>query len=53
VTRASIKFLSQNLDFSIEKAKRVLNYSPRDDFQSGMQQALQWAQSQGQMGNRA
>jgi nucleoside-diphosphate-sugar epimerase len=45
VTRASIKFLAQNLDFSIDKAKRVLGYAPRDDFQDVMQRALQWARS--------
>lgn len=47
VTRASIKFLNQNLDFSIEKAKRVLGYQPRDDFQDGMARALAWARSAG------
>ena len=47
VTRASIKFLNQNLDFSIEKAGRVLGFDPRDDFQEGMSQALEWARSHG------
>lgn len=47
VTRASIKFLAQNLDFSIDKAMRVLGYAPRDDFQNVMQRALQWAQAAG------
>ena len=47
VTRASIKFLNQNLDFSIEKAKRVLGFDPRDDFQDGMAEALAWAKAAG------
>lgn len=53
VTRASIKFLNQNLDFSIEKAKRVLGYAPRDDFQEVMHQALDWARSAGQIADDA
>lgn len=40
LTQARIKFMTLNLDFSIEKAKRELGYSPRVDFSEGMQQAL-------------
>lgn len=40
LTRGQIKFLTQNLDFSIEKAKRVLGYRPRVDFQDGIIAAL-------------
>ena len=47
VTRASFKFLNQNLEFSIDKAKRVLEFAPRDDFQDGMAEALAWAKSNG------
>jgi nucleoside-diphosphate-sugar epimerase len=36
LTRGQIKFLTQNLDYSIAKAKRVLGYRPRVDFQDGI-----------------
>src|SRR5262249_4508830 len=36
LTRARMKFLTQNLDYSIEKAKRLLGYRPRVDFHEGM-----------------
>lgn len=42
-TNARIKFLTLNLDFSIDKAKRLLGYQPKTDFREGMQTALQWA----------
>jgi nucleoside-diphosphate-sugar epimerase len=40
VTRARMKFLTQNLDYSIDKAKRILGYHPRVDFQEGIAEAL-------------
>ncbi|HEX4412800.1 MAG TPA: NAD-dependent epimerase/dehydratase family protein [Lacipirellulaceae bacterium] len=40
LTRAQIKFMTLNLDFSIDKAKRVLGYKPRVDFQDGIVEAL-------------
>lgn len=36
VNSARIKFLGRNLDFSIEKATRVLDYRPSRDFQEAM-----------------
>ena len=47
ITRARLKFLAQNLDFSIDKAKRLLGYEPRVDFREGMSEALDWARSVG------
>lgn len=47
ITRATYKFLNQNLDYSIDKAKRMLGYTPRDDFQDVMHRALQWATDAG------
>ncbi len=47
ITKARLKFMAVNLDFSIEKAKRVLGYRPSVDFKQGMQEALQWARSVG------
>ncbi len=36
LTYGQIKFLTQNLDYSIAKAKRVLGYWPQVDFQDGI-----------------
>ncbi|MEZ6087232.1 MAG: NAD-dependent epimerase/dehydratase family protein [Pirellulaceae bacterium] len=46
LTNARIKFLTLNLDFSIEKAKRLLGYQPQTDFKEGMRSALEWAASE-------
>lgn len=43
LTRGQIKFLTQNLDYSIAKAKRVLGYRPRVDFHEGIVPALDYA----------
>jgi len=43
LTRARIKFLTLDLDFSISKAKRILGYRPRVDFCEGIRTALDWA----------
>jgi nucleoside-diphosphate-sugar epimerase len=43
LTRAQIKFLTLNLDFSIAKAKRMLGYRPRVDFREGIIPALEEA----------
>lgn len=40
LTRATIKFMALNLDYSIEKARRVLGYRSRVDFQQGIREAL-------------
>jgi nucleoside-diphosphate-sugar epimerase len=40
LTRAQIKFMTLNLDYSIAKAKRVLGYSPQVDFRDGIRIAL-------------
>lgn len=40
LTGALIKYMTYNLDFSIDKAKRVLGYEPRVDFQEGIRVAL-------------
>lgn len=42
ITRGQIKFLSQNLDYSIAKAKRVLGYRPKVDFRDGIIEALDY-----------
>jgi nucleoside-diphosphate-sugar epimerase len=43
LTKARLKFMTLNLDFSIAKAKRLLGYQPTVDFQTGMREALDWA----------
>jgi nucleoside-diphosphate-sugar epimerase len=43
LTRAQIKFMTLNLDFSIAKAKRMLGYRPSVDFQEGIVAALDHA----------
>jgi nucleoside-diphosphate-sugar epimerase len=43
LTKARLKFMTLNLDFSIAKAKERLGYRPRVDFQDGMREALDWA----------
>ena len=40
LTQARIKFLTLNLDFSIAKAKQLLGFQPRVDFQDGIREAL-------------
>ncbi len=42
VTPAQLKFMTLNLDFSIEKAKRELGYKPRYDFADGMGKTIAW-----------
>lgn len=42
LTKAQMKFMANNLDFSINKAKRVLGYQPRVDFRDGIIPALDW-----------
>ena len=43
LTKARLKFMTLNLDFSIDKAKRVLGYQPAVDFREGMREALDFA----------
>ncbi|MEM6978160.1 MAG: NAD-dependent epimerase/dehydratase family protein [Planctomycetota bacterium] len=40
LTRATMKFMTLNLDYSIEKAKRRLGYQPRVDFRDGIIETL-------------
>lgn len=49
LSNARIKFLGLNLDYSIAKAKRELQYAPQVDFQDGMKQTIDWFREQGQL----
>ena len=40
LTGAQIKFMTLNLDYSIDKARRMLGYEPQVDFQDGIRLAL-------------
>lgn len=42
VTRAKVKFLGLNLDFSIARARLVLGYDPKVSFEDGMREATDW-----------
>jgi len=42
LTRGRIKFLTLNLDFSIEKAKQVLGYEPKVDFEEGLRRSIDY-----------
>ncbi len=45
LTKAKLKFLGLNLDFSIEKAKKVLGFQPPFSFDKGMDQTVDWIAS--------
>ncbi len=49
---ARLKFMGLNLDFSIEKARRVLGYRPRVSFEDGMTETMAWYRTQEQAGSR-
>ena len=40
LTGARVKFLGLNLDFSIEKAKKILGYAPKTSFDQGMESTI-------------
>ena len=44
---ARIKFLGLNLDYSIEKARKVLGYEPRVNFADGIAAAVGWCKEAG------
>ena len=47
-TKARLKFLGLNLDFSIDKAKRELGYQPRTSFDDGMYETMAYYKKQPQ-----
>jgi len=42
LTQARLKFLGLNLDFSIDRARRELGYSPRVPFDAAMRETMAW-----------
>lgn len=47
LSSARIKFLALNLDYSIDKARRVLGYSPTTDFTEAMRTTVAWSRDAG------
>ncbi|MFP6766836.1 MAG: NAD-dependent epimerase/dehydratase family protein [Planctomycetaceae bacterium] len=47
LSSAKIKFLGQNLDFDIGKARRELSYAPGVDFSEGMAETIGWCRGEG------
>ncbi len=47
LSKARLKFLGLNLDFSVGKARRELGYDPQIDFQQGMAQTMDWFREHG------
>jgi nucleoside-diphosphate-sugar epimerase len=47
LTQARLKLFGLNLDFSIEKAKRELGYTPSHTFDEGMQRTIAWYRQNG------
>lgn len=46
---ARLKFMGLNLDYSIEKARRELGYSPSTDFQTGIRKTIDWLRKEGKI----
>lgn len=42
LTQAAVKFMGLNLDFSIDKARREVGYTPRTGFEEGMRKTMAW-----------
>lgn len=47
LNNARFKFLGLHLEFSIDKARRLLNYEPRVHFPEAMQQTIAWFRQEG------
>ncbi|WP_437227141.1 NAD-dependent epimerase/dehydratase family protein [Planctomicrobium sp. SH661] len=47
LSQARIKFLGLNLDYSIDRARRELNYESRVTFTEGMKRTIDWARQAG------
>jgi nucleoside-diphosphate-sugar epimerase len=49
LSNARLKFMGLNLDYSIDKAKRVLGYRPPFSFDEGMQRTIDWLRHEGKV----
>ncbi|TXT28451.1 MAG: NAD-dependent epimerase/dehydratase [Planctomycetota bacterium] len=50
LSSARIKFLGLNLDYSIDKARRLLGYDPPTDFTEAMRTTIAWSREAGLVG---
>lgn len=50
LSSARIKFLGLNLDYSIDKARRLLGYDPPTDFTDAMRTTIAWSRDAGLIG---
>lgn len=49
LSNARFKFMGLNLNFSIDKARRELEYKPHVEFHQGMRQTIDWFREQGKL----
>ena len=49
LNNARLKFMGLNLDYSIEKARRVLGYDPATSFEEGMRTTIDWLRDEGRI----
>jgi hypothetical protein len=42
LSKARYKFLAINLEYSCDRARRILGYDPPEDFPTAMAAAVQW-----------
>lgn len=47
LSQATVKFLGYNLDYSIDKARNELGYTPQVDFSDGMKATMSWFRQRG------
>jgi nucleoside-diphosphate-sugar epimerase len=51
--RGSVELLGRHATYSIEKARRLLGYSPQVDLAEGMRRSETWAREKGLCGAKA
>lgn len=49
LTTAGLKLLGLNLEFSLQKARRMLGYDPQVDFQEAIQTTMDWFRRRGRL----
>lgn len=49
LSKARYKFLGLNLDFCIDKARRVLGYNPQVGFEEAMRRTIDWFRAEGKL----
>ena len=49
LSNARLKFMGLNLDYSIDKAKRILGYQGKVSFDDGMKKTIDWLRTEGKV----